>query len=60
MISAAIALFLNVFVGVVQAFLKIPALTALAPTQAELPFAIAQLVVLAIFIALTVVAVKKA
>jgi hypothetical protein len=59
-ICAAIALYLNVFVAVVQAFLKIPALTALAPTQAEPPFAIAQLVVLALFIALTVVAMKKA
>jgi hypothetical protein len=59
-ICAAIALYLNVFVAVVQAFLKIPALTALAPTQAEPPFAIAQLVVLGLFIALTVVATKKA
>ncbi len=59
MVSAAIALYLNVFVGVTQAFLKIPALTALAPTQAEPPFAIVQLAVLALVIALTVVAVKK-
>lgn len=50
----------NVFVAVTQAFLKIPALNALAPTRAEPPFAIAQLVVLGLFIALTVVAVKKA
>jgi hypothetical protein len=59
-VSAAIALYLNIFVGVTQAFLKIPALTALAPTQAELPFAIVQLAVLGLFIALTVVTVKKA
>jgi hypothetical protein len=59
-ITAAIALYLNVFVAVTQAFLKIPALTALAPTQAEPPFAIVQLVVLALFIALTVVATKRA
>ncbi len=59
-VSAAIALYLNLFVGVTQAFLKIPALTTLAPTQAEPPFAIVQLAVLALFIALTVVAVKKA
>jgi hypothetical protein len=59
-VAAAIALYLNVFVAVTQAFLKIPALTALAPTQAEPPFAIAQLVVLALFIALTVVALKRA
>lgn len=59
-VSAAIALYLNIFVGVTQAFLKIPALTALAPTQAEPPFAIVQLVVLGLFIALTVVAMKRA
>jgi hypothetical protein len=59
-ISAAVALYLNVFVAVTQAFLKIPVLTALAPTQAEPPFAIVQLAVLGLFIALTVVAMKKA
>src|SRR5580765_1376219 len=32
-VSAAIALYLNVFVGVVQAFMKVPALNALAPLQ---------------------------
>jgi len=51
-----IALYLNVFVGVVQAFLKVPALKAMAPTQTELPFKLAQLVVLALFIVLGVVA----
>jgi len=59
-VCAAIALYLNVFVGVTQAFLKLPALNALAPTQSEPPFAVAQLVVLALFIALTLVAVKRA
>ncbi|HYS54385.1 MAG TPA: hypothetical protein VER58_11555 [Thermoanaerobaculia bacterium] len=49
-ISAIMALYLNVFVGVVQAFQKIPALHALAPKQSEPPFVIAQLVVLAIFV----------
>ena len=53
-ICAAIALYLNIFVGVVQAFLKVPALKALAPTQSELPFAIAQLLVLALFTSLAV------
>jgi hypothetical protein len=33
-----IALYLNVFVLIVQSFLKIPALHALAPTQVEPPF----------------------
>lgn len=41
-VGGAIALYLNLFVGIVQAFLKVPALNALAPTQAEPPFAIAQ------------------
>jgi hypothetical protein len=45
-ICAAVALYLDVFVGVVQAFLKIPALNALAPKQTEPPFVIAQVVVL--------------
>ena len=55
-VSALIALYLNVFVGVVQAFQKIPALNAVAPTQTEPPFAITQLVVLALFVVLTIVA----
>jgi len=59
-VCAAIALYLNVFVGVTQAFLKLPALTALAPTQTEPPFAVAQLVVLGLFIAPTIVAAKRA
>ena len=48
--TALFALYLNVFVLVVQAFLKVPALKALAPTQSEPPFAIAQLVVLVFFL----------
>jgi hypothetical protein len=48
-VGAVVALYFNVFVGVVQAFLKIPPLTALAPTQAEPPFAIAQVFVLVVF-----------
>ena len=57
-ICAAVALYLNVFIGVVQAFQKVPALTALAPNQTELPFVVTQLVVLALFIALAIAAVK--
>jgi hypothetical protein len=49
-ITAVIALYLNFFVLIVQSFQKVPALKALAPTQSELPFAIAQLVALAAFI----------
>ncbi|PRD50956.1 hypothetical protein DEV92_111156 [Phyllobacterium myrsinacearum] len=50
-ITALIALYLNVFVLVAQSFQKIPALNALAPTGSEPPFAIAQGVVLLLFIA---------
>jgi len=57
--GAVVALYLNVFVGVVQAFQKVPPLSALAPTQSEPPFVITQLVVLVIFIALGVFAVRS-
>ena len=58
-VSAVVALYFNVFVGVVQAFQKVPLLASLAPTQSEPPFLIAQSVVLVIFIALGVVAVRS-
>jgi hypothetical protein len=58
-ITAMIALYLNVFVLVVQSFLKIPALHDMAPTQTEGPFKIAQLIVLLVFIALTIFAVRQ-
>jgi hypothetical protein len=58
-ITAMISLYLNVFVLVVQLFLKVPALHALAPTQAEPPFAIAQGLVLLAFLAWGTLAVKK-
>ena len=58
-ITASIALYLNVFVLIVQLFRKVPALKALAPTQSEPPFAITQVVVMIIFIVLTIFAVKK-
>src|SRR5256886_6612379 len=48
-ISAVAALYLNVFVAVVQAFLKVPALKVLAPKQTEAPFLLTQLAVLALF-----------
>jgi hypothetical protein len=43
----------------VQLFEKVPALRAMAPTQKEPPFLVAQLVVLALFVALTVIAAKR-
>src|SRR5271165_6104177 len=52
--SAVAALYLNVFVLVAQAFMKVPFLSALAPTQSEPPFVVAQAVVLLAFIALGV------
>jgi hypothetical protein len=58
-IGAVVALYLNVFVGVVQAFLKLPFLQPLAPTQSEPPFLIAQLAVMAIFLVLGFLAVRK-
>ena len=48
--SAVFALYLNVFVGVVQSFDKVGFLNALAPTQRDLPFLIAQAAVLLLFI----------
>jgi hypothetical protein len=53
------ALWFNVFIFIVQSFEKIPALHALAPTQSEPPFKIAQLVTLIIFIILGVFSVRK-
>jgi hypothetical protein len=58
-VTATIALYFNCFVAVVQTFQKIVFFHALAPTQQEPPFAIAQLVVLALFIAFGVLGVKR-
>jgi len=58
-ISASAALYFNIFVLVVQSFEKVPALNALAPTQKEPPFAIAQIAVLVLFVVLTSLAVKR-
>jgi hypothetical protein len=58
-VCAVLALYLNVFVLVVQVFMKVPAAHALAPTQKEPPFLIVQLIVLAVFVVLGILAVKK-
>jgi len=58
-ITAAIALYLNVFVFVVQSFEKVPALRAIAPTQKEPPFAITQIAVLVASVWLTILAVRR-
>ena len=58
-VGAVLTLYFLVFVGVAQLFAKVPALRALAPTQSEPPFAIAEGVVLVLFVALTVAAAIK-
>jgi len=58
-VAAVAALYLNVFVGVVQAFQKTPFLNALAPTQSDPPFIIVQVVVLGIFVALAIAALRS-
>ena len=55
-VTAVIALYLNVFVLIGQLFLKVPALKAIAPTQSELPFVLAQIVVLSLFVAVAIAA----
>jgi hypothetical protein len=58
-VSAIIALWFNVFVLIVQSFMKISALKALAPTQSEPPFQIAQGAALVLFVVLAIFAVRK-
>lgn len=58
-VTAVIALYLNVFVGVVQAFQKIPFLNAFAPTGTEPAFAVAQGLTLIAFIAAGFFAVRN-
>lgn len=55
-LTAMLALYLNFFVLIAQLFQKVPALKALAPTQAEPPFLVAQLSALVIFVVLTILA----
>lgn len=58
-VTAFLALYLNAFVGVVQAFDKIAPLKSLAPTGSEPPFLVAQLAVLAAFVALGFLAARR-
>jgi hypothetical protein len=53
-LTAVIALYFNVFIGIVQAFLRVPALKELAPTQTEPAFLVAQIATLALFAGLAV------
>lgn len=58
-VTAVIALYFNCFVLVAQSFQRVPALHALAPKGNEPPFAIAQGVLLVLFIVAGILAVKK-
>ncbi len=49
-VGAVLSLYFNFFVLIVQGFMKVPALKAVAPTQSEPPFVIAQVVALIMFI----------
>jgi len=50
--TAVMVLYFNIFVLVVQLFRRVPALSAMAPTQSEPPFQIAQLAVVLLFAAI--------
>ena len=58
-VSTMVALFFLVFVAIAQAFAKIPALKALAPTQSEPPFAISELTTLVIFVLLIIAGLRS-
>ena len=58
-VCASMALYLNVFVFVIQSFEKSSLLRSMAPTQHEPPFVITQLAVLLAFVGLTILAGKK-
>lgn len=58
-VSMVLAVYLNGFVGVVQAFSKLGFLHALAPTGKEPPFLVAQGLALALFVAVGVVAFRR-
>jgi hypothetical protein len=60
-VTAMTALYLNIFVLVIQAFLKVPALHALAPSvpPSEPPFAVIQGLVLVFFVIVIIGAVRR-
>ena len=58
-VTALVAQWLNVFVLVAQLFNKVTALHALAPTQSEPPFLIAQTVVMVLFIFVGIAALRQ-
>jgi hypothetical protein len=58
-VTSSLALWFNFFVLIAQSFAKIPALRAIAPSQASPAFGITQAVVLIVFLWLTVRAFKR-
>ena len=60
-VTAVLSLYLNVFVLIIQSFLKVPALHALAPSvpPSEPPFAIVQGIVLLFFVIVIIGAVRR-
>jgi hypothetical protein len=58
-VGAVVCLYFNLFVFVVQAFEKVPALHVIAPTQTESPFKITQLFILVASILVGIVAVIR-
>jgi ABC-type polysaccharide/polyol phosphate export permease len=58
-VTALVALYLNVFVLIVQSFQKVAVLRALAPTQSEPPFLVAQVAALVVFLILGAIATRK-
>ena len=58
-VCAVAALYLNVLVLIVQAFLKVPPLHALAPNGSEPPFLAAETVALVVFVGLGVLALRR-
>jgi hypothetical protein len=58
-VTALIALYLNAFVAIIQAFQKVSFLHPLAPTQSEPPFIITQLAVLIAFVVFGILAVRR-
>ncbi|MGN6573877.1 MAG: hypothetical protein ACTHLO_20910, partial [Pseudolabrys sp.] len=58
-VCAVAALYLNVLVLIVQGFLKVPPLHALAPTGSEPPFLVAQTLALIVFVVLGILALRR-
>jgi len=58
-VTIVLAVYFNAFVAVAQAFQKIGFLHALAPTGKEPPFLVAQLLTLALFVAISIAAFKR-